>query len=63
MKKLSMERIDTVEAARDKAIAWQEWSSQKTLSYYEVANWQDYFKKLARKFPELKEEFLENAII
>lgn len=55
--------IKTAEQAHDLAIEWQDWQSEQELSYGEAAEWNVFFHGLAGKFPELKEEFKENAII
>ena len=52
----------TKEDARQEAIDWQYWASEQSLSYGELAEYADYFGKLARKFG-LTEEFRENGII
>ena len=55
--------IKTADEARSYAIEWQQWASEQDLSILELTEWQDYFTLLAEQFPELKEEFIENAII
>ena len=52
----------TREQARQYAIDWQMWQAEQSLSYAELAEWQDYFTKVADKF-NLQEEFKENGII
>lgn len=59
-KKIS--KIKSKEEARDEAIEWQNWASNQNLSYGELAQYQNYFTKLARKFGLLR-EFKENGII
>jgi hypothetical protein len=57
--------IDEVESAgeaRDIAIAWQHSMSEQSMSWGEVAEYQDYFETLANKF-DLVDEFRENGII
>ena len=54
--------VSTPEEARDIAIEWQKWSSEQSLSYGELAEYQGYLQALAEKF-ELVEEFRENGII
>ena len=49
-------------AARDKAIQWQQDFENHNYSYGELAAWQEYFEKLARRYG-LTEEFTENGII
>lgn len=53
---------ETAEQARDKAIEWQNWQAEQSLSYGELAEWRAYFEALAVKFPELADEFKENGI-
>lgn len=55
--------VTSVDMARGQAIGWQDWQSEQALSMSEVADWQGYFEAVAAKFPELKDEFKENAII
>lgn len=52
----------TADEARELAIDWQQWQSEQSLSYYELAAHQAYFEALAYKF-DLVDEFKENAII
>lgn len=54
--------IKTKEQARNKAIEYQNWASNQSLSYGEIAEWNAYFEKLAIKF-NLMEEFVENGIV
>lgn len=49
-------------AARDKAIQWQQDFENHNYSYSELAEWCEYFEKLARRYG-LTEEFTENGII
>ena len=49
-------------AAREKAIEWQHDFENHNYSYGELAAWQKYFEKLARRYG-LTEEFTENGII
>ena len=44
------------------AIEYQQWQSNKNMSYSEVMKWQRYFEKIAKKF-KLEEEFKENGVI
>lgn len=53
----------TADEARQKAIDFQAYQGMKSMSYLELATYQAAFTKLAEKFPELAEEFKENAII
>lgn len=55
-------QINTKEQARQKAIDWQQWQSERSLNYCEIVEWQIYFEDLAKKF-RLKTEFKENGII
>lgn len=48
--------------ARQAAIAWQSWQSDKALSIGVIADWSAYFAELAKKY-DLTDEFKENAII
>lgn len=57
-----MEAVTTAAEARQKAIDWQAWASEQSLSYGELVEWQDYFESLAQQF-DLTDEFKENAII
>lgn len=50
------------EAARQAAIEWQLQTSDKALSYAELAAASAHFEKLAQRFGLVK-EFRENAII
>lgn len=55
--------VKTAEDARELAIQWQSWISEQDMSMSEFAEWGSYFEGLAERFPELREEFKENAII
>ena len=59
-----MEAVDvqTVEQARQHAIDFQHWASERSLSYGELAEWQDHFATLAERFG-LTDEFRENGIL
>lgn len=61
-RKMEKTQPNTVEEARQQAIAWQQWQSEQSLSYGEVAEWEDHFTAIAKKF-NLTEEFKENGII
>lgn len=54
--------IKTKEQARDKAIEWQHWQSQRSTSLDELIEWQNYFEELGKRF-DLTEEFQENGIL
>ena len=60
---MNKKEIKTADEARNFDIEWQQWVSEQVLSILELSEWQDYFTLLAERFPELKEEFIENAII
>lgn len=55
-------KITSKEEARDYAIEWQKWQAEQSLSYGELIEWQEIFRKLAEQF-DLVEEFEENGII
>ena len=55
-------KADSPEVARQLAIDWQNWQSERSMSYGELAQWQEVFRVLAEKF-NLIEEFKENGII
>lgn len=63
MKTIPLSKVTSAEEARDIAIDWQNWASEQTLSYGELADWQAYFEALADKFPEIRDELQENGII
>ena len=50
------------EAAREAAIDWQNWQAEQNLSYGELAEDQERFEKLGRRYGLIR-EFRENAII
>lgn len=54
--------VHTADEAREKAIDWQNWFSEQTMSWGEVAEWSAYFEDLGTRFG-LTEEFKENGII
>lgn len=54
--------VKSAEEARQQAIDWQQWQSEQSLSYSEVADYADYFRKLGKKY-NLTAEFKEEAII
>lgn len=58
-----IEDVKTAEHAQSLAIEWQHWSSDQTMYQSELIEYADYFEALTVKFPELREEFKENAII
>lgn len=63
MNKIPINEVTSAGQATDIAIEWQDWQHEQDLSYGEIAAWQNYFADLADRFPELREEFEENAII
>lgn len=62
MDKRDIKAIATPEDARQYAIDWQVWQSEQSLSYGELAEWQEALRELADRFG-LTEEFEENGII
>ena len=62
MKRKEPKEIRTREQARDAAQEWQQWASGQNLSYGELFEYQNYFRKLGKKFG-LMREFKENGII
>lgn len=57
-----MAHIKTKEQARQYGIDYQNWASNKDLSYGEVLHFQNKLSTLAKKFGLVK-EFKENGII
>jgi len=57
-----MAYIKTKKQARQYAIDFQQWASEKNLGYEELIHFQNKLRKLAENF-ELVEEFEENGII
>jgi len=55
--------ITQADTARGIAQDWQNNFADQNYDYQDLANWGAYFGELAEKFPELKDEFLENGII
>jgi hypothetical protein len=41
---------------------WQAWQAEQSLSYMELAHWQEYWNTIGYQF-DLLEEFKENGII
>jgi hypothetical protein len=62
MKIPAITTIKSEDQARQTAIDWQQWASEQSLSYSELADWSGFFRTLARKF-NLTDEFKENGII
>lgn len=54
--------IKTKEEARQYAIEWQKTFSERNMTYGQIAEQEDIFTKLGRKFGLLR-EFKENGII
>jgi hypothetical protein len=54
--------LKTADEARQYAIDWQQWQAEQSLSYMELAHWQEYWNTIACQF-NLTEEFKENGII
>ena len=62
MKRKSISEVKNKGEARQIAIDWQNWASNKDLSYGELIHFQNKLSKMAEKF-DLVEEFKENGII
>lgn len=62
MKIEDIKKIKTRAEARQFAIDWQSWQSDKALDWSRYAHWTHEFEILANKF-DLVEEFKENGII
>lgn len=62
MEQRDIDKILTADEARDHAIEWQHWFSERSPSWGEVAGWGEYFAQVAEKF-DLVDEFHENGII
>lgn len=56
------QQINTPEEARQYAIDWQNWASEKSFYISELYEWQQVLTQLATRF-NLTEEFQENGII
>lgn len=54
--------MKTKEDVRKLAISWQNYQSDKDLSYYEMSLWGEVFQILGERF-DLLEEFKDNGII
>ena len=61
-KTLKLSAVKTANEAEQLAIDYQNWASEQSLSYSEMAEYQAYFEQLAKKF-NLTAEFKENGII
>lgn len=59
---LEFARTVTAEDARQFAIDWQTWQSERSMYMSELAEWQNHFETLAKKH-NLTDEFKENGII
>jgi hypothetical protein len=55
--------ITNAQQATDAAIQWQDMFSDTSMSWGEVADWGNFFEDLAQRFPEVRDEFVENGII
>lgn len=62
MKIKAISAIKSKDEARQKAIDWQNWAGEQSLSYSELAEWYEYFSKLGAKYGLLR-EFRENGIL
>lgn len=62
MKLKDIEKVESQDEARQIAIEWQNWASNESLSYGELAENAGYFTELAQRW-DLIEEFQENGII
>jgi len=58
----NISEIKTQQQAQNQAIEFQNFFSENSLSYGEIAKFNSYFKTIAKKF-NLEEEFKENGII
>ena len=58
-----IDTITTAEQGRDLAIEWSYGAAAENYSWGEFAEWGSFFASVADKFPELLDEFRENAII
>lgn len=58
-----IEKVTTAQQAIDVAIEWSNENDETPLGWGDLARAQNYFEDLADKFPEVREEFEENAII
>ena len=58
----TVSRAKTAGEATQYAIDWQIWQGEQSLSYGELAEWQEVFSKLAKKY-NLTKVFKENGII
>jgi len=52
----------TQDEARQYAIDWQDWQREQSMSYADLADWQNHFAQIAKQF-DLEEEFKINGII
>jgi len=62
MKRKPISEVKNKEEARQIAINWQNWQSEKSLSYVELTQWGWYFVGLGKRY-RLTNEFIENGII
>lgn len=52
---MKMTTIKTKGEARQKAIEWQTFASNKSLNYFELWEWNQYFYNIGKKFGLLRE--------
>lgn len=60
---MNKDPVTTEDEAREKAINWSYWVGDQSLSMGELLEWQTYFEEIVQRFPDLEEEFKENAIL
>lgn len=61
-KRVAIEELKTADDAREHAQEWQAWTANNAMSYMELADWEDYFREIAKKF-DLTDEFKENGVL
>lgn len=54
--------IETRDEAVEYAIDWQNWQAEQSMSWGELAEWQELLAQLAERFG-LSDEFKENGLI
>jgi transcription initiation factor TFIIIB Brf1 subunit/transcription initiation factor TFIIB len=57
-----IDHVTDADTAQQVAIDWQNWASNQSLSYGELASWTSKLEAIATKF-NLTDEFKENGII
>lgn len=60
---IPVEEVTSAEQARDLAVSWAIWQSEQALSWGELHEHYTYFNELATKYPELRDELVENGVI